>query len=116
MTTPSENLKIVILLRPPKAMIGVSQEGKDPHLVSMEMLNLKMNLERVLAEVPAIVEIARARFAAAPQHPAYNRPAPAPRPAPAARTPTTRAAPKPKPGARPAKAADGPVATPSMFQ
>ena len=90
--TSTEALKIVIQLRPPHAMIGVSQPGKDPHLVSLEMLDAQ-DLAHVLEQVPKIVEVARARFETTPQYPKYTGPAPAPR-APAApraaRTPPAR--------------------------
>ena len=86
-TPPTESLKIVILLRPPKAVVGVSQPGKDPHMVSLEMVNVQ-GLEQVLAEVPGIVELARAKWEVSPQYPKYTRPAPPPRPATA---PVTRA-------------------------
>lgn len=92
MTTPTEQtLKIVIQLRPPNAMVGVSQPGKDPHLVSLEMVNVQ-GLEQVLAEVAGIVEVALARWGTAPQHPKYTRPAPPPAPPRPARAPAPRAA------------------------
>ena len=116
MTTPApEILKIVIQLRPPNVMIGVSQPGKDPHLVSLELADVQ-HLDQVLAQVPGIVEVARARWATAPQFPKYTRPAPPPRPAPAPRPAATRPLPKPKPGARGPKQPNAEGAErPSMF-
>ena len=97
-TPPMESLKVVIQLRPRNAMVGVSQPGKDPHLVSLEMAEVQ-ELEQVLAEVPGIVELARAKWDVSPQYPKYTRPAPPPRPAaPAA---TARARPTPKPAPKP---------------
>ena len=103
-TPPTESLKVVIQMRPPHAIVGVSQPGKDPHVVSLEMVNVQ-GLEQVLAQVPGIVEVARARWAAAPQYPVYQRPAPPP---PATRT--RRGA------AQPAAAPPAPVVqSPRMF-
>lgn len=114
-TTPQETLKIVIQLRPPNAMIGVSMPGKDPHLVSLEMKGDALDLDDVLKQVPDIVNVALERFKATAQFPKYARPAPPPRPAPA-RAPSAGAArPKPKPGARGAKKPEPGVETPSML-
>ena len=111
----TEALKIVIHMRPSNAMVGVSQPGKDPHLVSLEMVNVQ-GLEQVLAQVPGIVEVARARWAAAPQYPVYQRPAPpppAPRAARAAAPPATRTR---RGAAQPAAAPPAPVVqAPRMF-
>jgi hypothetical protein len=103
-------LKIVIQLRLPKAIVAVSQPGKDPHLVSLEMLNVQ-GLEQVLAEVPGIVALARERWALTAQYPKYVRPAPPPRPA---TQPVTRARTAPTRTARMAPPTPS-VERPQMF-
>lgn len=108
---PTENLKIVIQLRPPNAMVGVSQPGKDPHLVSLEMVNVQ-GLEQVLAQVPGIVALARERWELASQYPMYTRPAPPPRPA---TPPVTRARTASTGTARVAPPAEPAVESPRMF-
>ena len=114
-TPPTESLKVVIQMRPPHAIVGVSQPGKDPHVVSLEMLNVQ-DLEQVLAQVPAVVELARIRWETAPQYPTYTRPAPpppAPRAARAAAPPATRTR---RGAAQPAAAQPAPVVqSPRMF-
>lgn len=92
-TPPTEALKIIIQLRPPNVMIGVSQPGKDPHLVSLEMAKVQ-DLEQVLTEVAGIVAIARARWEAEPQYPKYTRPAAPPAPVRPGATPPTRRSPR----------------------
>ena len=94
-----QDLKIVIHLKPPNAMIGVSQAGKDPHVVSLEMHGDALDLLDVLHQVPQIVNTALARFGAVPQYPRYERPTP---PAPAPRVgAATRARAQPKPQPKP---------------
>jgi len=71
-------LKIVITLKGNRALVGIQGSDTDPVLEPVEA----PTLEDALAAVPGVVERARARWAATPKNPAYQRP---PEPVPAAR-------------------------------
>ena len=69
--TPEE-LKVVVAVKGGRATIGVQRPSADPHIEVFDGLELP----DLAQEVPAVVERARARWEEAPQHPAYERPAP----------------------------------------
>ena len=69
--TPEE-LKVVVAVKGGRATIGVQRPSADPHIEVFDGLELP----DLAQQVPAVVERARDRWEEAPQHPAYERPAP----------------------------------------
>jgi hypothetical protein len=98
-----EELKVVIQMREDRALVGVQGKDTDPVLEPVQAPDNITTLEAALAAVPAIVDRARARWAATPKNPAYERP---PEPVRAARPALAT------PGA---KATTDGVHTPSLF-
>lgn len=68
---PAE-LKVVVAVKGGRATIGVQRPSADPHIEVFDGLELP----DLAQQVPAVVERARDRWEEAPQHPAYERPAP----------------------------------------
>ncbi len=91
-TETTEELKVVLSIRGDRATIGVQQPSADPHIESLDGLDLA----GLAQEVPAVVERARARWEHEPMYPAHERPAPP------ARRRTRR-----EPGAAQAETAEG---------
>ena len=83
---PSNELKVVIILKDDKIMLGVQSPDCDPVYTT-----LKGNLAAALKRVPKLVNEAKQKWSTSPRNPNANLPTPAPTPA---RTP---AAPKEKP-------------------
>ena len=71
-TETTEELKVVVSIRGDRATIGVQQPSVDPHIESLDGLDLA----GLAQEVPAVVERARARWEDEPMYPAHERPAP----------------------------------------
>lgn len=84
---PSDELKVVILLKSGRAMVGIQSPDCDPVFSTFEG-----DLDAALSQVPALVESAKAQWDAHPRYPKANLPEPPPSPAPA-RTATTRSQP-----------------------
>jgi len=83
---PSNELKVVIILKDDRVMLGVQSPDCDPVYTTFEG-----TLSAALKRVPKFVEEAKQKWSASPRNPNANLPTPAPTPA---RTP---AAPKTKP-------------------
>ena len=79
---PSNELKVVIILKDSRIMLGVQSPDCDPVYTTLEG-----DLAAALKRVPKLVEEAKQKWSASPLNPNANLPAPEPRPAPA-RTPT----------------------------
>jgi len=90
---PAGELKVVIILKANKAMLGVQSPDCDPVYKTMEG-----DLAAVLQVVPVLVADAKLQWAAAPRHPKADLPKPV---VPA--TTTTTAARKPAAKAAPAQ-------------
>ena len=82
-------LKIVLQMKGDRALVGVQGTGTDPVVETVEG-----TLEAVLAQVPQVLERARARWATSPKNPAYQRPPEPPRPATPAGAALTRSTPQ----------------------
>lgn len=80
---PSNELKVVIILKDSRVMLGVQSPDCDPVYTTLEG-----TLAAALKRVPKLVEEAKQKWSASPLNPNANLPKPEPRPAPA-RTPTT---------------------------
>ena len=87
---PSDEMKVVIILKANRAMVGIQSPDCDPILTPIEG-----DLAAALAQVPALVESANAKWDANPRNPKADLPEPPPAPTPA-RTPTAPAPTKPK--------------------
>ena len=87
---PANELKIVIVMKDDRAMLGVQSPDCDPVYKTMEG-----SLAKVLKQVPAIVAEAKQQWEANPRYPKADLPEPAPSPTPA-RTPTTPRSSEPK--------------------
>ena len=83
---PSNELKVVIILKDDRVMLGVQSPDCDPVYTT-----LKGTLAAALKRVPKLVTEAKQKWSASPRNPNANLPKPEP---PPARTP---AAPKEKP-------------------
>ena len=83
---PSNELKVVIILKDDKIMLGVQSPDCDPLYTT-----LKGTLAAALKRVPKLVNEAKQKWSASPRNPNANLPTPAPTPA------RTSAAPKTKP-------------------
>ena len=87
---PTDEMKVVIILKGNRAMVGVQSPDCDPIFTPVEG-----DLAAALAEVPALVDSANAKWDANPRYPKADLPEPPPAPTPA-RTPTAPAPAKPK--------------------
>ena len=75
---PSDELKVVILLKSGRAMVGIQSPNCDPVFSTFEG-----DLDAALSQVPALVESAKAQWDAHPRYPKANLPEPPPSPTPA---------------------------------
>ena len=87
---PPDELKIVILLKGSRAMVGVQSPNCDPLFNTFEG-----NLSAALSHIPALVESANAKWDAHPRNPKANLPEPPPSTT-AARSQPAQAKPKSK--------------------
>ena len=71
----TDELKVVLSIRGGRAIIGVQKPSADPHIETLEDLDLPA----LAQEVPGVVERARDRWEEAPKYPAYEKPAPPPK-------------------------------------
>jgi len=78
---PSNELKVVIILKDSRVMLGVQSPDCDPVYTT-----LKGDLAAALKRVPKLVDEAKQKWSASPLNPNANLPTPAPSPTPA-RTP-----------------------------
>ena len=78
--TTAEELKVVVVVRGERAVVGVQRAGADPHIEAFD----DQDLPALAGEIPTVVERAKARWEASPKHPAHTRPAHT-KPAPAKR-------------------------------
>ncbi len=83
---PSNELKVVIILKEDRIMLGVQSPDCDPVYTTF-----KGTLSAALKRVPKLVNEAKQKWSTSPRNPKANLPTPAPTPA---RTPAT---PKEKP-------------------
>ena len=88
---PANEMKVVIILKDDRAMVGVQSPDCDPVYKTMEG-----SLATVLEKVPALVAEAKQQWAANPRYPKADLPKPPPSPTPA-RTPTASSTPKKPP-------------------
>jgi len=79
---PSNELKIVIILKDDKIMLGVQSPDCDPVYTT-----LKGTLAAALKRVPKLVNEAKQKWSASPRNPNANLPAPPPTPARTSTTP-----------------------------
>ena len=75
---PSDELKVVIILKSNRAMVGIQSPNCDPVFSTFEG-----DLDAALSQVPALVESANAQWNAHPRYPKANLPEPPPSPTPA---------------------------------
>jgi len=97
----ADELKVVIIMKDSRFMVGVQAPDCDPVSEVMEG-----TMEAVLASVPGIIEAARAKWATHKRNPKADMPAPPPPPPrPASSTTSSRSstATKTKPAAPPAQ-------------
>ncbi len=87
-----EELKIVILLKGTKALLGVSKKDCDPVMETI----VDTTLDDALAAVPNLVTLARARWATNPRNPKYEGPPVEKPPAPVPQRQPVAATAKPK--------------------
>jgi len=80
---PSDELKVVIVMKADRVMLGVQSPNCDPVYTTM-----KGSLSAALKKVPALVAEAKQKWEATPRYPKADLPEPAPSPTPA-RTPVT---------------------------
>ena len=88
---PVNEMKIVIIMKDDRVMLGVQSPDCDPVYTTMDG-----SLTTVLKKVPALVAKAKEQWAASPRYPKADLPKPAPSTAPA-RTPPASSAPKKTP-------------------
>jgi len=74
----SDELKVVILLKGNRAMVGIQSPDCDPIFTTLEG-----DLSAALSQVPALVESANAKWDATPRNPKANLPEPPPSTTPA---------------------------------
>jgi len=86
---PSNELKVIIVMKADKLMLGVQSPDCDPVYTTMQG-----SLSMALKKVPALVAEAKLKWETNPRYPKADLPQPPPRPTPA-RTPAA-----PKPAAR----------------
>lgn len=87
---PTDELKVVIIMKGNRSMVGVQSPDCDPIFTPVEG-----DMAAALAQVPALVESANAKWDANPRYPKADIPEPAPAATPA-RTPSAPAPAKPK--------------------
>jgi len=87
---PANELKVVIVMKDDRAMLGVQSPDCDPVYTTMDG-----SLATVLEKVPALVAEAKEKWEANPRYPKADLPKPTPSPTPA-RTPTASTPAKPK--------------------
>jgi len=88
---PANELKVVIILKDDRAMLGVQSPDCDPVYKAMDG-----SLATALENVPALVAEAKQQWAANPRYPKADLPKPPPSPTPA-RTSPASSAPKKQP-------------------
>ncbi|MBA7525201.1 hypothetical protein ES705_17350 [subsurface metagenome] len=76
--TPTDELKVVIIMKADKIMLGVQSPDCDPVYTTMTG-----SLAAALKKVSALVKEAKEKWAANPRYPKADLPAPPPPPAPA---------------------------------
>ena len=86
----SDELKVVIILKGNRAMVGVQSPDCDPFFTTLEG-----DLAAALSQVPALVESANAKWDANPRYPKADLPEPPPSTTPARSQPAQSSA-KPK--------------------
>jgi len=91
---PTNELKIIIVMKDDRIMLGVQSPNCDPVITTMDG-----TLDSVLELVPSKVAEAKLKWETNPRYPKADLPEPAPTPTPA-RTPTATRAPA-KPAQRP---------------
>ncbi len=87
---PANELKVVIVMKDGRTMLGVQSPDCDPVYTTMDG-----TLATALKKVPALVAEAKEQWAANPRYPKADLPKPAASPPPA-RTPTTPKSTQPK--------------------
>ena len=87
-----EELKVVITIKGRNALLGVQSPDCDPVFQTI----MATTLEQAVAAAPALVELARIRWATSPRNPRYDRPTPPPPPPLPIRPAAPAAAPVPK--------------------
>ncbi|MBA7642930.1 hypothetical protein ES703_50639 [subsurface metagenome] len=80
---PTNEMKVVIIMKDDRVMLGVQSPDCDPVYTTM-----KGSLSAALKKVPALVAEAKQKWEATPRYPKADLPEPAPSPTPA-RTPVT---------------------------
>ncbi len=88
----SDELKVVILLKGNRAMVGVQSPDCDPVFTTLEG-----DLSAALSQVPALVESANAKWDATPRNPKADLPEPPPSSTPARSQTAQSTAKKPQP-------------------
>ena len=83
----SDELKVVIILKGNRAMVGVQSPDCDPVFTTLEG-----DLTAALSQVPALVESANAKWDANPRYPKADLPEPPPSPPPARSQPSQSSA------------------------
>lgn len=82
---PTDEVKVVIIMKADRFMLGVQSPDCDPVYTTMEG-----SLAKALKRIPALAAEAKQKWEAAPRYPKANLPEPAPSPTPA-RTPAASA-------------------------
>jgi len=92
---PSNELKIVIILKDSNIMLGVQSPDCDPVYTTLKSTytTLKGTLTAALKRVPKLVDEAKQKWNANPRYPKADLPAPPPSPTPA-RTPAAASKPE----------------------
>lgn len=88
----SDELKVVINLKGNRAMVGVQSPDCDPVFTTVEG-----DMAAALAKVPALIEVANAKWDATPRYPKADLPEPEPSPTPARSQPAQSSAKKKQP-------------------
>jgi len=86
---PSNELKVVIMMKEDKLMIGVQSPECDPVYET-----LTGTLTAALKRIPKLVSEAKEKWATSPRNPDANLPKPEPRPAPARASTASKTKPK----------------------
>ncbi len=81
---PSDELKIVIILKGDRAIVGIQSPDCDPIFTPLEG-----GLPAALSQIPALVESANDKWDANPKNPKAKMPEPPPAPEPVRRQATT---------------------------
>ena len=85
---PANEMKVVIIMRDDKAMLGVQATDCDPVYTTIEG-----TLAEALERIPALVAEAKQKWEANPRYPKAIMPEPPPRPTPARTSTTSRPSP-----------------------